>query len=417
MAAVLLARRTPRRGRRVAMLAAVSIAVTLVAASCGSSARPGPGSATSSLVATDIAPQLGISTGTITHGENCVADFNGDGIPDLLLSTHANPWPLLRGTSDGRFVPYYQGLDPLHADRHGCAVADYNGDGRLDVYFAIGACRGTCRTHKELWIQQPDHTFVNEAAKWGIDIVDDRGRAPVVVTANHDKLPDLFIGAEMGVRYPSFSRLWINKGDHFELQKGPITNELGNLCSAAADIDGDGIDEIAMCTGSKGFYIFKADASGIYQIATQHFGVASYGRKMVHFVDVNDDGKPDLATVTATRVQLFLNEGGKYPSKPVFNLKVTDGVDVAFGDVNGDGAPDMFVLQGDRNGGQIFLNDGGGQKWTPGPKTPAPPGGSGDSVTAFPNYKGSHRTAFIVNNGYETATGPRQFWVFSGAAK
>jgi hypothetical protein len=398
------------------MLAAVSIAVTLVAASCGSSA----GSTRSSLVATDIAPQLKISEGTNTHGENCVADFNGDGIPDLLLSTHANPWPLLLGTSDGRFVPYYQGLDPEHADRHGCAVADYNGDGRLDVYFAIGACQGTCRTHKELWIQQPDHTFLNEAAKWGIDIVDDRGRAPVVVTANHDKLPDLFTGAEKGVRYPSFSRLWINKGDHFELQKGPITNELGDLCSAAADIDGDGIDEIAMCTGSKGFYIFKADANGIYQIATQHFGVASYGRKTVHFVDVNHDGKPDLATVTATRVQLFLNKGGKYPSKPAFSLKVNNGVDVAFGDVNGDGTPDMFVLQGDRNGGQIFLNDGSGQKWTPGPKTPAPPGdsgASGDTVTAFPNYKGSHRTAFIVNNGYETANGVRQFWVFSGVAK
>jgi hypothetical protein len=397
------------------MLGVVSVAVTLVAASCGSSAR-GKGSATS-VIATDIAPQLGISKGTITHGENCVADFNGDGIPDVLLSTHANPWPLLRGTSSGGFVPYYQGLDPLHADRHGCAVADFNGDGRLDVYIAIGACRGTCRTHKELWIQQPDHTFVNEAAKWGIDVEDDRGRAPVVVTANHDKLPDLFIGAEKGVKYPSFSRLWINKGDHFELQKGPITNELGDLCSAAADIDGDGIDEIAMCTGSNGFYIFKAEADGIYRIATQHFGVASYGRKTVHFVDVNDDGKPDLATVTANQVQLFLNQGGKYPSKPVFSRPVTDGADVAFGDVNGDGRPDMFVLQAGQNGGQVFLNDGGGLKWTPGPKTAAPPGGAGDTVSALPNYKGSHRTAFIVNNGFESATGARQFWVFSGPAK
>src|SRR5206468_1704162 len=130
---------------------------------------------------------------------------------------------------------------------------------------------------------------------------------------------------------------WINRGDHFELQKGPITNSLGNICAAAADIDGDGIDEIAVCTKTNGFHLYKNE-HGTYVEATKAFGLADYGRRSVVFVDVNGDGHPDLATVESSRVQIFLNVGGRY-AKPVLTLKVTDGKDVGFGDVDGDGDP------------------------------------------------------------------------------
>lgn len=402
--------RRPRISSSIAAAAAIAV---LVAASCGGSSSSTKASS-STLVATDEAASAGISTASLTHGEDCVADFDGDHVLDVLLSTHNSTWPLMRGLPDGKFVPYYNGLDPLHADRHGCAVADFNGDGLLDIYIAIGACRGTCRTQKELWIQQPNHTFINEATKWGINIQDDRGRAPVVLNANGDKLPDLFVGAEKGVKYASYSRLWINKGDHFVLQKGPVTNEIGNLCSAAADIDGDGIDELAVCTPANGFYIYKANAQGIYEVATKSFGVASYGRRTVKFVDINGDGRPDLATVTKTQVQLYLNVGGKYTSKPVFSQKVPDGSDVAFGDVDGDGDLDMYVQNGGKFPGQIFLNEGGGTKWQSSLTLAKPAKGSGDTVVPIPDYKGSHRAAFIVNNGYENTVGTRQLWVFSG---
>jgi VCBS repeat protein len=403
--------RSPRRhfARNVCALVA---AATIVAAACGGgSSTKSPTAA--GIAAQDVATKAGVATASETHGEDCVADFDGDGVPDVLLSTHANPWPLMRGRADGSFVPYYKGLDPLHADRHGCAVADFNGDGRLDVYIAIGACKGTCKTHKELWIQQPNHTFVNEAAKWGVDVSSDRGRVPVVVNANGDKLPDLFVGAEAGVKYPSFSRLWINKGDHFVLQRGPITNTIGNLCARAADIDGDGIDEIAVCTPNNGFYIYRHDANGIYRVATGDFGVASYGRRNVQFADVNGDGRPDMATITRTQVQLFLNVGGKYPAKPVFSRTVTDGIDVAFGDVDGDGDLDMYVQTGGTRPDQIFLNDGGGTKWAPSVQLPATDKGGGDSVVTISDYKGTHRAAFLVNNGFQDTPGPRQLWEFS----
>jgi hypothetical protein len=366
------------------------------------------------MVARDVAPAAGagVARATHTHGEDCVADMNGDGKTDLILSTHdltsAPPaWPLMLGLGDGRFQLDDKFTLTPH-DRHGCAVADFNGDGLLDVYLSIGGCRGKCQSMKELWIQQKDHTFVNEAKQWGISDPDGRGRVPIVVNANGDHLPDLFTGQEEGVKYPSLNRLWINKGDHFELQKGPITNGNGNVCAAAADINGDGLDEIAVCTPTKGFFLYRNEG-GKFVLDTKSFDVAPYGRLTVKFPDLNGDHRPDLVTVTRTQVQVFLNQHGRYPSA-AWSLDVTDGKDVAFGDINGDGNLDVYVQQGKQRD-QVFLNEGHGKRFEPGPTLPSKKG-VGDSVVAIPDWKGSGRAAFLVNNGFQYDIGPRQLIEF-----
>jgi hypothetical protein len=429
-----------------APVALMAVAIVLAASACGSDSssatEPVQPSDGTSLVAKNVAQAAGLATKTYTHGENCVADFDGDGKLDVLLSTHdstsAPPaWPLMLGVGDGKFVRD-QKFQLDVRDRHGCAVADFNQDGLLDVYMSIGGCIGTCQAPKELWIQQPDHTFVNEAAQWGISDPSARGRVPVALNVNGDKLPDLFTGAEKGIDFPSYSRIWINKGDHFE--EVPPKTSTGNLCAAAADIDGDGYDDLAVCTPSDGIIVFRNEKGKLVG-DTKSFGLDDYGRRAIVFGDVNGDGKPDFGSVAQSRVQIYLNENGRY-GDPTFDVAVTDGMDMAFGDVDADGDLDVYVQQGAKPPGtlkprtptntalsttttttrppadapppppdQIFLNDGKGH-FTPSVKLPRN-GGQGDTVVPIPDWKGTGRAAFLVNNGFQFKAGARQLFEFS----
>lgn len=396
-------------------LVATVVVWALALAACGSSSGSPEVSdrSRSSLLVTDVAQEASVAQATQTHGENCVADFDGDGLSDLLLSTHREDggWPLYQGLPDGRFR-LNDAVDFARRDRHGCAVADFNGDGLLDIYMSIGGCEGTCEEPKELWIQQADHTFVDEAERWGIDDPGGRGRVPVVLNANDDDLPDLFTGQEEGVDYPSLNRVWINRGDHFELQGGQLTNELGNNCAAASDIDGDGLDEVVVCTPENGFFLYRNDG-GVFVDATASFGLASYGRRTAELVDIDGDGRVDLVTVERSRVQILLNEGNRFGDAS-FIQELEDGKDVAFGDVDGDGDLDVYVQQGADTDEPdlLLLSEGDGRGFTPGPPLPPTTSGAGDTVVALPNWKGSGRVAFVVNNGFQDEPGPRRRQIF-----
>jgi hypothetical protein len=378
-------------------------AVVVLASGCGSSGSA-KGNAASGLVARDEARSAGLFDHTLTHGDDCVGDVNGDGHLDVLLNSHTDRWSLFYGSATGRFT-----LAKTFSlrDRHSCVFADFNGDGLLDIYFAIGDCRGkVCLNNKELLIQRPDHTFVDEAKQWGVTDPKSRGRTAMVVNANGDGRPDLFTGEEVGVDFPSSNKLWINEGNHFVLHAGPPTLEIGdvNNCPAAADITHDGLDDIAVCTPMKGFHLYRALGNGNYVDDNAAFGLPTSGQRDVRLVDVNHDGWVDFISVTKTHVTVQLNEHGRF-AKPVFTLATKDAADAALGDVDGDGNLDLYVAMRGTEQDKLFLGDGTGH-FVPGPPLPLKHG-SGESVTVLPRWNNG-RDAFIVNNGYETTRGDRQ---------
>jgi FG-GAP-like repeat len=387
--------------------------IIIASAGCG-----GDGGDQSGLRARDIASEAGIARTTETHGENCVFDYNGDGILDLFLSNHDQaPWQLFQGLPDGKFVETNRGTFPLR-DRHGCATADFNGDGRPDIYASIGACMGTCQADKELWIQTQGGTFTDQAKQFGLTDPGGRGRLPVALNANGDRWPDLFAGQSVGVKYPSPNRLWVNVGgDRFVNPPGLPTQEIDNQCDTAGDFDGDGLDELIVCSGEvtgNAFYIYD-NRHGKWSIANKRFGVPSFGRSDAQLADLNGDGKLDLVTVTADRLEVRLNRSGRFPMAD-YSLPLRSGWNLAVGDANGDGHPDIYVLQ--RDNGTVpdlmLLNRGGGTAYSTFSDMPQATSGEGDTVQAIPGYKGTRRAAFLVNNGFEGTPGPRQLIVFEG---
>jgi len=387
------------------VLVTAALAIGLVPAGCGGG-DPQP------LIAQDVAAAAGIARAVHTHGENCVFDYNRDGVADLFLSTHDDaPWQLFRGRPDGTFVETNLGTFP-ERDRHGCASGDFNGDGRPDIYASIGGCEGTCRADKELWIQKPDGTFVDRASQFGIADPGGRGRQPLTLNANDDRWPDLFVGQAVGVDYESPNRLWLNvDGRRFVNPPGLPTEEIDNECVTAGDIDDDGYDELMVCSGEildDAFRVYD-NTRGTYSIANDKFGVPEYGRADADLSDLNGDGRLDLVTLSPTLLEVRLNESGRFP-EPNYTLDVSAGRDFAVGDADGDGSQDIYVLKGE-NGtlpDLLLLNEGSGEGFTRFSGLPQVTTGDGDTVQAIPGWRGTPRAAFLVNNGFEAASGPRQ---------
>src|SRR5262249_28644668 len=92
---------------------------------------------------TDQAPATGISAPTDWTFSANVADFNGDGWPDIFVARHWHPANLWLNNKNGTFSPADVNYFKTITDRHDCRTGDFNRDGLKDIFCSVGADRGS----------------------------------------------------------------------------------------------------------------------------------------------------------------------------------------------------------------------------------------------------------------------------------
>ena len=126
-------------------------------------------------------------------------------------------------------------------------------------------------------------------------------------------------------------------------------------------------------------------------------------------VDVNHDSRPDLITLTTTKVTERLQNANGSFAAPTTLLTLKSGTALAIGDVNGDHNPDIYVVGGNTgtaNAPDYLLigNATGGFTQQTIPETTA-----GVGEEAYPvDYTHDGLTSFLVLNGQVPTTGPIQ---------
>ena len=195
---------------------------------------------------------VGLALGLPRHTHSFDVDaapVDGDGVDDLVISTH------------GRvevFLNHQPGLETVltrsGGDIHTCAVGDADGDGRADVYCTVGAENGTGSKRNRLWLQQPEGGFgPNRAAHYGVDDPYGRGRHPTFVDLDRRLGTDLFVGNEnpRADDNVSLNRTFLHAetAEFSDVRLG-MRSDIGGLCAQAADQDGNGWDDLLVCGGA-----------------------------------------------------------------------------------------------------------------------------------------------------------------------
>ncbi len=244
-----------------------------------------------------------------------VADFNGDGIPDLLVAgqtcSSESSLSVYPGDGDGTFRNALQcSADVKQGDwfTRTIVVGDLNGDGKLDVVW--GNDRSTNLIF--LWLGNGDGTFQPPSS---IPAGAGQGGKPIAIgDLNHDGKLDIVVGNESGVG------VLLGNGDAtFQL---PLLLQAYNGLFQGSrawfysndifirDFDGDGNLDIVLDDA-----LFRGNGDGTFQPA-QFLGAGSAGAISVICEDLNGDGKPDfvyldqkpgLQNGSATMLSILLN--------------------------------------------------------------------------------------------------------------
>ena len=318
-----------------------------------------------------------------------VADVNGDGRPDLLIATPKR-WnkenspggvTVMLGNGDGTYQKP-QAFVAGGYDTDAIAVADVNGDGKLDIVVANFSKNdrppgGTFTGGVGVLLGNGDGTFqpAQSYSSGGY-----YANAIAIADINGDGKPDLIVVNECltAANCPSGTSggvsVLIGKGDGtFQAAQRYSSGSSGAFDLRVRDLNGDGNPDVVVvnacdecANGEIGILLGNGDGS-FQEAITYNSG--GEGPISFDLSDIDGDGKIDMVVSNACFEQctgegagdlaVFLGNGdGTFRTPNIYQSNQYSGY-LALADVNGDGKPDL-LLASERVDMLVMLGQGDG---------------------------------------------------------
>ena len=264
-------------------------------------------------------------------------DFDQDGRPDIVVSDYLNPARILHndaGLEFKRAVPLTSTAETAKTG-HGVALADFNGDGHLDLFLVYN------EYPSRILLGDGKGGFADTGRAIGAPGLS--GTSVAVADIDQDGDSDAFV-----TYYQERARLYLNDGTG-ALAASDQTFYDG---VAVGDLDGDGdADVVSLREGNPASVWLNEKGRFVLVERTVESG-EGIGR--LALMDLDGDGDLDLfALGRTTRSVLWENDGtGSFrKSDQEFN----SGTRLAAGDIDLDGKKDLVVDFA------VWLNRGGGR--------------------------------------------------------
>ena len=258
------------------------------------------------------APVLYATGGYLTS--IAVADFNGDGKPDIAVCgttvvapTGANAGVLL-GNGNGTFQTP-RSLNGVGNGPYWLVAGDFNKDGKLDLAIADRGTLGDTSSDNGsvlVFLGQGDGSFQSPASY-------PAGINPNFITAadvNGDNVLDLLVATSV----PNFAyrvAVLLGNGNGTFGSTNLIATSYGPKWIAVADLDGDGKQDLAIahCCGAPDATFMLGNGDGTFQ-PDVHLA-AAVSPSTLAAADLNGDGKPDLViglyALDSSPISVFLS--------------------------------------------------------------------------------------------------------------
>jgi hypothetical protein len=285
-----------------------------------------------------VGSRVGLNAGPVSSF--VIGDFTGDGKQDIVTGNPAGygtstSISLLAGQGNGTFAPtvtqdFSEGANAL-------AAGDLNGDGKLDLAFASATGGNLVGT----LLNKGGGTFTTTPAV--ATTVQPLTLAAADFTGNGRQ--DLVVMGEI-----NNLEVLLSNGDG-TFRAGPtLTDSAGPLAVTVGDFTGNGKQDIAVGNFDGSIDVFLGNGNGTFQ-APKVFNLGS--NNVVQSLvagDFNHDGKEDLAVTTnavstggpSQVIVLLSNGNGTFHKSAAVNVG-TDAEGLAAADFNGDGNLDLVT--------------------------------------------------------------------------